>query len=256
MKLSSDYQGRIDLVPIDRDAAREAMILSYLPLVRLIAERVRRRLPHGIDAESLVHSGVVGLLEALDRYDPERGVSFQAYARYRIHGEIIQCLRSLDWASRSVRSWSRKIATARKELAVTLCREATSEEVAEALGLSMDTYHRVHCKVNECRRLSFDDPDTVLEDEQVKQCGPYHSPYEDPLRSVEHRDLMDKLREAIRLLPERERRVVEHHHGEELTFREIGRQMGLTEGRICQIYNKACKALRGALLFGADRTEK
>jgi len=248
MKLSTDYQDRIDLVPIDRNAAREAMILSYLPLVRLIAGRVRRRLPHGIDGESLVHSGVVGLLEALDRYDPERGVSFHAYAKYRIHGEIVQCLRSLDWASRSVRSWSRKIATARKELAVTLCREATSEEVAEALGLSMDTYHRVHCKVNECRRLSFDDPHTVLEDEQLKQSDPYdRSPYDDPHRSVEHRDLMHKLRDAIRLLPERERRVVERHHGEELTFREIGRQMGLTEGRICQIYNKACKTLRGAL---------
>lgn len=248
MKLSTDYRDRIDLVPIDRDAAREAMILSYLPLVRLIAERVQRRLPHGVDGESLVHSGVVGLLEALDRYDPERGVSFQAYARYRIHGEIVQCLRSLDWASRSIRSWSRRIATARKELAVALCREATSEEVAEALGLSMDTYHRVHCKVNECRRLSFDDLDTVPEDEQVKHCDPYHgNPYEDPLRSVERRDLMQKLQEAIRLLPERERRVVERHHGEELTFREIGKQMGLTEGRICQIYNKACKKLRGAL---------
>jgi RNA polymerase sigma factor for flagellar operon FliA len=257
MKLSTEYGDRIDLVAATRDESREAMILSYLPLVRMVAERVRRRLPPGVDVESLVHSGVVGLLEALERYDPERGVSFQTYARHRIHGEIIQCLRSLDWVSRSVRSWSRKIATARKKLAMTLCREASSEEVAEELGLSLDSYHRVHCKVNEFRPVTFDDPDAALEDEHVKQRDEYdHTSYEDPVRSVERKDLMEKLREAIGVLPERERRVVELHHREELTLREIGRRMELTEGRICQIYNKACKTLRGALLFGGDYAEK
>jgi len=255
MNLSTEHVDRIDRVPVSKEASREAMILSYLPLVRTVAERVRRRLPPGMDIESLVHSGVVGLLEALDRYDPERGASFQAFARHRIHGEIIQCLRSLDWVSRSVRSWNRKIATAQKELAVSLCREASSEEIAEELGLSLDSYHRVHGKVCESRPVTFDELDVALEDAQVTQRDD-RLPYEDPVRCVERRDLMEKLRAAIRLLPEQERCVVEFHHREELTLREIGKRMELTEGRICQIYNKACKTLRQTLLFGAECTKK
>ena len=84
------------------DPAKEAMIAKYLPLARFVAEKVHRRLPPGVDLESLVHSGVIGLLEALDRFDPKRGVEFEVYARYRIQGEVMQCLRSLDWVSRSV----------------------------------------------------------------------------------------------------------------------------------------------------------
>ena len=253
MKLSPNHGDRIALVPTRKDEAREAMVLSHFPLVRQVAERVRRRLPPGIDLESLVHSGVVGLLEAFDRYDPERGVSFQAYARHRIHGEIIQCLRSLDWASRSVRAWSRKLATARNELAVTYCREATADEVAEELGVSLAAYHRLHGKVNEGRPVRFDDPSASLEEQQGKQHETHDRfPHEDPFRSVERQDLKEKLREAITLLPERERRVVELHHWKEMTLRSISQLLGLTEGRICQIYNKACKSLRRTLEGDAD----
>src|SRR5919106_7037837 len=107
-------------VVAEKQAAKPAesdILAKYLPLVRFVAEKIHRRLPPGVDLESLIHSGVVGLLEALDRYDPKRGVEFEIYARYRIQGEIMQCLRSLDWVSRSVRSWGRKIEAARAKLA-------------------------------------------------------------------------------------------------------------------------------------------
>lgn len=224
------------------------MILSYLPLVRLVAEQVRRRLPVGVDIEPLVHSGIVGLLEALDRFDPERGVSFQAYARYRIHGEIMQCLRSLDSVSRSARFWARRIAAARKNVATAVCREATSEEVAEELGLSMHAYYRVYSKLNECRPVRLDDAETLGVDEQVhgsivRDC----LPCEDPLRLVEHRDLMEKMQAAVLRLSQRERQVVELYHRDGLTFKQIARRFGLTEGRISQIYHKARVELRRAL---------
>jgi RNA polymerase sigma factor for flagellar operon FliA len=248
MKLSTKLSEKVLPTPAGTRESREAMILSYLPLVRLVAERVRRRLPAGADMESLVHSGVVGLLEALDRFDPERGVSFQAYARHRIHGEMIQCLRSLDSVSRSARFWSRKITTARKDLSVVLCREATSEEVAEQLGLSLDTYFRLHSKVSECRLVRLDDTDAIVADERLNEYADNDgAPHEDPFRLVERRDLMEKLREAVRLLPDRERCVVQLHHREGLTLREIGRRLRLTEGRVCQIYNKARRKLREAL---------
>lgn len=237
-----------DIAAVAKCDSRDAMILSYLPLVRIIAERVRRQLPLGVEIEPLIHSGVVGLLEALDRFNPERGVSFQVYARHRIHGEIIQCLRSLDSVSRSARFWAREIATARHHASAMRCREAAAEEVASELGLPLDTYHRVRSKINECQPVRLDDNDPAAADAQVTECAEQYSPlHEDPARLAERRDLVKKLRRAVRRLPERERRVVELHHREGLTLRKIGRQMGLTEGRICQIYNRARKNLRCAL---------
>lgn len=248
MNSTTAHPHRADIAAVEKCDSRDAMILSYLPLVRLVAECVRRQLPPGVEVEPLIHSGVVGLLEALDRFNPERGVSFQAYAKHRIHGEIIQCLRSLDFVSRSARFWSRQIATARHHASAMLCREATAEEVAGELGVPLDTYHRVRSKINECRPVRLDDNDPSVADAQVSECAEEYSPlHEDPARLVEQRDLAKKLRKAVRRLPERERRVVELHHCEGLTLRKIGRQMGLTEGRICQIYNKARENLRRAL---------
>src|ERR1700752_2629098 len=120
-----------------KEPVSEELVTKYLPLVRYVAERVHRRLPPGVDLESLVHAGVVGLLEALERFDPKRGVDFEIYARYRIQGEVMQCLRSLDWVSRSVRSWGRKIEAARLKLAGALVREPQAEEMAKELGIPL-----------------------------------------------------------------------------------------------------------------------
>src|SRR5712692_3950962 len=119
----------------DREPISEELVTKYLPLVRYVAEKVHRRLPPGVDLESLVHSGVVGLLEALGRYDPTRGVDFEIYARYRIQGEVMQCLRSRDWVSRSVRSRQRKREVARTRLAGRFVREPTSDEMAKELEI-------------------------------------------------------------------------------------------------------------------------
>ena len=116
--------------------SREEIVDAYLPLVRLVAERIHRRLPPGIDVSSLIHSGIVGLLEALQRYDSKRGVAFQTYARYRIQGEIIEYLRSLDWVSRSVRAWGRRVSAARTRLTGKFGREALPEKQRGVLALA------------------------------------------------------------------------------------------------------------------------
>ncbi len=232
---------------VEQDDSPEDVVTTYLPLVENIARQLHRRLPPGNDLDALVNSGVVGLLEALERYDPERRVSFHVYARHRIHGEMIQCLRSLDWVSRSIRAWGRRVTEARRQLSGHLCREATSEEMAKELGLRLETYHKINHRVREQGWLSLDDPscggpDLVL-DGNVSGQGLY----QDPVACVEHRDLVDKLKRAVALLPERERLVVTRRHYQELKFREIGEELGLTEGRICQIYVQARKRLRKAL---------
>jgi RNA polymerase sigma factor for flagellar operon FliA len=227
---------------------REEMIEKYLPLVRLVAGRIHRRLPPGVDLESLIHSGIVGLLEALKRYDPRRGVAFQAYARYRIQGEVMEYLRSLDWVSRSVRAWGRKVTEARSRLTRKLGREANPEEVATELKVPLEEYYRIDQKVSEAVLLSFEDLSIASEEEWKKAQEDFSSrPFQDPLAFLEGKDLVEKLASAIEELPERERLVVTLYYHEELTLREIGEILGLSEGRICQIYAQAVSRLRQAL---------
>ncbi len=234
---------------------QEEIVDTYLPLVRLVAERIHRRLPPGIDVGSLIHSGIVGLLEALQRYDPGRGVAFQTYARYRIQGEIMEYLRSLDWVSRSVRSWGRRVTAARTRLTGKFGREASPEEMASELGVSLEEFYRVDQKVSDSTLLSLEDLNVASEEEWRRAQEKYASnPYQDPFVCVEGKDLVEKLAGAIEVLSERERLVVTLYYHEELTLREIGEILGLTEGRICQIHAQAVTHLRQVL--GEEELEK
>ncbi len=233
--------------------SREEIVESYLPLVRRVAEKIHRRLPPGVDQESLVHAGIVGLLEALDRYDPRRGVAFEDYARYRIQGEVMQCLRSLDWVSRSVRAWGRRMTAVLNKLVAKLGREPAAEEIAGELNISLDEYYRMDQKVREATLLSLEElslgSDEVFRKIQEEY---WSSPFQDPLKLVESKGLVEKLTVHIRELSDRERLVITLYYYEELTLKEIGEILSLSEGRICQIHNKAVSQLRQALI----KTEK
>jgi RNA polymerase sigma factor for flagellar operon FliA len=231
-----------------KEPVSDELISKYLPLVRYVAEKIHRRLPPGVDLESLVHSGVVGLLEALERYDPRRGVDFEIYARYRIQGEVMQCLRSLDWVSRSVRAWGRKIEAARSRLAGKLVREPSAEEMAKELEIPLENYYRVDQQLNDATLLSLEDLSTASEAEWERTQEKYaRNSFLDPLAIVEGKDLIEKLTVAVQGLPERERTVVTLYYHEELTLREIGEILDLCEGRICQIFGQAVGRLRGTL---------
>jgi RNA polymerase sigma factor for flagellar operon FliA len=222
-------------------------------LVRFVAEKIHRRLPPGVDLESLIHSGVVGLLEAVQRFDPKRCVEFEVYARYRIHGEVMQCLRSLDWVSRSVRSWGRKMEAARAKLAAQLVREPNAEEMAKELDIPLETYFRLDQQVNDATLLSLDDLSIAAEtDWEGAQEKFSRTPFLDPLRFVENKDLIAKLTAAVANLPERERMIVTLYYHEELTLREIGQVLNLSEGRICQIFKQLVARLRDALGIGPE----
>jgi RNA polymerase sigma factor for flagellar operon FliA len=235
--------------------AKEEMVTQYLPLVRLVAERVHRRLPPGVDLESLIHSGVVGLLQALDRFDPKRGVDFEIYARYRIQGEVMQCLRSLDWVRRSVRSWGRKIETAKTKLAGKFSREPAAEEIAKELDIPLESYFRIDQQVNEATLLSLEDLSIASEADWERAQEKYtNSPFLDPLSVVEGKDLVEKLASGVAALPERDRLVVTLYYYEDLTLREIGQILDLSEGRVCQILAQVVACLRGTL--GIKPSEK
>lgn len=227
---------------------QEEILEAHMPLVRLVAERIHRRLPPGVDLASLINSGIVGLLEAAQRYDSHRGVAFQTYARYRIQGEIMEYLRSLDWVSRSVRAWGRRMAVARTRLSGRLGREASPDEMATELGVELTEYYRVDQKVSEASLLSLEDLTSASEEEWRKtQDDLSMRSFQDPFTSVEGKELVEKLAEAIDTLSERERIVVTLYYYEELTLREIGEILSLTEGRICQIHSQAVTRLQNTL---------
>jgi RNA polymerase sigma factor for flagellar operon FliA len=236
------------------DPAGEELISKYLPLVRFVAEKIHRRLPPGVDLESLVHSGVVGLLEALGRFDPKHGVEFEVFARYRIQGEVLQCLRSLDWVSRSVRAWGRKMESARAKLASQLIREPTAEEMAKELKIPLEAYFRFDQQLNDATLLSIEDlsmaSDAAWERTQEKYTG---GSFLDPSSFVEGKDLAEKLAVAVDGLPERERRLITLYYHEELTLREIGEVFHLSEGRVSQLCAQAVGRLREALGVSVKR---
>ena len=231
----------------DDQEQREELVEAFLPLVRAIAERIHRRLPPGMDLESLVQAGAIGLLEAIDRYNPDRG-AFPAYARYRIQGEIMEYLRSLDWASRSVRAWGRKAAAARTRLTGRLGREASAEEMAAELGVSLGQYYQADQKLSDAVVLNLDDVSRASEKEWETAREEFGQRVcQDPLTLLENKNLVGKLTTAIEELSERERLVVTLYYHEELTLREIGEILHLTEGRISQIHGQALSRLRHSL---------
>jgi RNA polymerase sigma factor for flagellar operon FliA len=249
MKLAEKQTSQSVVVP--KAAAKptqDDIVIKYLPLVRLLAEKIHRRLPLGVDLESLINSGVVGLLEVVDRYDPKRGVEFKVFARYRIQGEIMQHLRSLDWVSRSVRSWGRKMEAARAKLVGQLVREPTAEEMATELKISLQTYFRLDQQVNGATLVSLDDLSFASEaDWETTQQKYTQNSFLDPLSFVEGKDLLEKLTAAVEVLPERERSVITLYYHGEMTLRQIGGILGLSEARICQIFHQGVGRLRNAL---------
>ena len=249
MKTQAKEQKTLRL-PHDRqkEPVTEEVINKHLPFVRLVARKVHRSLPPGIDLESLVHSGVIGLLEALERYNPGRGVEFEVYARYRIYGEVMECLRSLDCVSRSGRVWGRKIEAARVRLVGKFVREPDAEEMAKELEIPLETYYRVDRELNDALPLRLEglSVDSDAEGDCPEE-NAYSSSLGDPLALVEAKDLLEKLGAAVQALPERERTVVTLYCYKELTLRKVGEICDLSEGRICQIFYQAVAHLRALL---------
>jgi RNA polymerase sigma factor for flagellar operon FliA len=227
----------------------QALVEQYHPVVQQEATSIHRRLPAWVELDSLIQSGMVGLLDALNRYEVSRQDTFSAYARYRIRGEIMEYLRSLDWAGRGVRRWGRKLTTARQRCAGRLGRQATAADLAAELGISLERYYELDHRVEQARLLSLEQLMAVT-GEEAEGRPEVPSPGPDPATVAEQRDLEARLTAACDDLSERERLVLQLYYHEDLTFKEIGELLHLTEGRICQIHAKALLRLR-ELLGGA-----
>jgi RNA polymerase sigma factor for flagellar operon FliA len=223
-----------------REQGSEALVVEYLPLIQRVAQRIASRLPSNVDLNDLVNSGVIGLIDAIRKFDPTRGIKFKTYAEIRVRGAILDELRAQDWASRSLRSDSNLLENTYNYLEQKLGRPAEDEEVAEVLGVTMEEFYRLLAKAKGISLINFED----LHFENGEEL---RDPYEyvrlvesdDPFGLFKDKEMRGILVEAIDQLPDRERLVLSLYYFEDLNLKEIGLIMGVSESRVCQLRTKA-----------------
>jgi RNA polymerase sigma factor for flagellar operon FliA len=226
----------------------EALIEAYAPLVKYMAHRLAGRLPASIGVEDLISTGVLGLLDAIQKYDPQRPNTFKTYAEFRIRGAMLDYVREVDWVPRSVRDKAQALTKAYAALAHQQGRPATDEDVAAWLGLDLATLDEWLTQVRGVSVVSLDQPlapdaegDAFAAMAQLADEAP------SPSQLTEAQELQQLLAEAIDALPEQEKVVLALYYHEELTMQEIGAVLGVTESRISQIRTKAMFHLRAAV---------
>ena len=227
----------------------EKQLMDYLPLVKFIAGRIAMGVPRSVELDDLISAGVVGLIEAFNSFDAEKGVKFESYASIRVRGAILDELRAVDWAPRSTRAKSREMERAIAVLENRLGRSPTEPEIAESLGIPLDDLHHLMDDISCTTLLSLDDLTYGSDDEKpVSLIDTLGMPGQsDALSDLEREEMKGLLVEAIGLLSEQERLVIALYYYEELTLKEIGQVMELSESRVSQIHTKAVLSLRAKL---------
>ena len=230
--------------------ARERLVLTYAPLVKYVAGRMTRGLPAHVEEADLISYGLLGLISAIERFDTSRNIKFETYAVLRIKGSILDELRALDWVPRSVRADAGSIERASVRLAHRLRRAPRNREIAEELGIPIKKLHesRWHISrssivaLDELRRASHESDDPVALLETI------HDPNAlDPALEMDSHELKAHLADAIANLPEKEKVVIALYYYEDLTLREIGEVLGVTESRASQLRTKAMLRLKARL---------
>ncbi len=232
----------------DEDA-RERLILNYSPLVKYVGGRVSATLPQTVDTADLISYGLFGLIDAIEKYDPGRGIKFETYAIARIKGAIIDELRSMDWVPRSVRARARELEAAYIALETRLRRVPSDSEVAEEMGVGEDEFREILSKLSYTSVVSFEELWGGADREERSEGAaaiPDHNA-EDPVTMFETEEVKHILAEAIEHLPERERVVITLYYYEGLTLKEIGKVLGVTESRVSQLHTKAVLRMRAKL---------
>lgn len=225
---------------------RERLILEHLPQVRLIARRIHERLPESVSLDDLVSTGTIGLIAAIDRFDPGHNVKLKTYAEYKIRGAILDSLRGLDWAPRQQRRRSKQIEAAISAVEQRLHRAPTEDEIARQLDLSLQEYHEWLVDI---RGVNLGSLESSAADDDSRNLLKYISDDEEswPSRLLERSELQRLLADAIEKMPRTERIVITLYYHEELTLREIAKVVSLHESRVSQLKSQAILRLRSYL---------
>ncbi|GAA3225837.1 FliA/WhiG family RNA polymerase sigma factor [Pseudonocardia petroleophila] len=220
---------------------RDRLLVHYTPLVRAVAHRTAAGLPSYVDLADLVQSGVFGLIDAVERFDPERCPRFESYAAQRIRGAILDELRAQDWVPRTIRGRARELDRVQQRLEARLRRAATDHELAAELGVAPRDLRSVGHHVQLVSVEALDEGSGGLSELLADDAAP------DPMSVVQDRETSRQLSVAVAQLGERDRLVVQMYYLENRTLAEIGRHLGVTESRVCQLHTRLVGRLRGRL---------
>jgi RNA polymerase sigma factor for flagellar operon FliA len=233
------------IVPKD-PAYRDQLITEYLPYVKRIVQRLAVHLPSTVDIDDLMNVGVIGLIQAVDRYDPRRDNKFMTYAIFRIKGAVLSELRARDFLSRSNRRKIRELESAYLRLEQKLGREADDHEIASELGVDLEQVYRTK-QMSSISFISLEELGVSSKDEKEKLLSYLINNDDDALNMTKLKELKEAMAQAIKQLPEKERQVISLYYLEELTMKETGKVLGITESRVSQIHSQAILHLRTKL---------
>lgn len=225
---------------------REELIIKYTYLVKYVAGRLYASYGNNVEFDDLVSYGIFGLIDAIDKYDLSRGVKFETYAQLRIRGAIIDQLREMDWLPRSVRQKSKELEKTYYELESTLGRPATDEEMADRLGVTVEEFQKKIQNINTYSIVSLDD---LLEQKREVVCSAEERQEDAPENVVENTEVKEILIDTINTLPEKEKKIVALYYYEELTYKEIGKLLSISESRVSQLHTKAIIRLKNKFKF-------
>mgnify|MGYP006285172529 FL=1 len=230
-------------------AIRDHLIRQYAPLVKYVAGKVAVGMPQNVEFDDLVGYGVFGLFDAIEKFDPDKHVKFKTYAVTRIRGAIFDELRSLDWVPRSVRQKTRELEETVRRLEASLGRSATDQEIAKEMGVSTKEFEKLVMKISGTSILSLNDVWYTGEDnDKVSIADSIESPQNrNPDTIVEKEEIKRVIIEAINELPEKEKKVLVLYYYEDLTLKEIGKVLEVTESRVSQLHTKSIMRLRAKL---------
>lgn len=224
----------------------EETLREHLPMVRFLALRIRERLPQQVEMEDLISAGIVGLMDALQKFDSTKKVQFRTYAQFRVRGAMLDSLRALDWGPRDLRRKGRAVEEAIRSLSTRLGKAPTESEVAKEMGLDLNAYQQL---LGELSGLELGSLNVMPADDAGVEALALipAGPEDDPFLQCQDNEMRRLLAEAIAELPERERMVLTLYYYEELTMREVGATMGVVESRVSQLHSAAMARLRVAL---------
>ena len=225
----------------------ERLIKEFSSIIRYMAQRLAYRLPPYLDVEDLVHAGVIGLMDAIGKYDASKETKFRTYAEFRVRGAMLDEIRSMDWIPRSVREKIGILQRAFDALAKRLARAPSEEEIAQELKLNRDQYDTLLFQTRATTLLNLEDLGLEDSDERNFLESLADGQAEDPLLSLLTQEVRQKLLTAIQELPDKERQVISLYYDEDLTMKEIGMILHITESRVCQLHTQAILRLKTQL---------
>lgn len=235
---------------------KDEIVVEYAPLVRFIAQKIASRLPANIELDDLISCGVIGLMDAISKFDSSRDNKFKTYAEFRIRGAILDELRSQDWVPRSVREKSKQLERAYAKLEREFGRPATDDEMCNELECSLEDFHEMLNKSKSVSLLNIDDSATFNKGDKKLMMGLLeHRRSSNPFAAVNYKRAQNLIKEGIKSLPEKQRLVLSLYYFEDLNLKEIGQVLDVTESRVSQLHTQAIMKLKAKLKNDFDSHE-